>query len=40
MAEQPISNNGTLIDITDLTKVYGMGDVAVHALRGVDLEVD
>jgi len=29
-----------LIEITDLTKVYGMGDVAVHALRGVDLQVE
>jgi putative ABC transport system ATP-binding protein len=28
-----------LIEITNLTKVYGMGDVAVHALRGVDLQV-
>ena len=29
----------TIIEITDITKVYGMGDVAVHALRGVDLQV-
>jgi putative ABC transport system ATP-binding protein len=28
-----------LIEIKELTKVYGMGDVAVHALRGVDLGV-
>ena len=28
-----------LIEIRGVTKVYGMGDVAVHALRGVDLEV-
>ena len=28
-----------LIDITDLTKVYGTGEIAVHALRGVDLTV-
>jgi putative ABC transport system ATP-binding protein len=28
-----------LIEITNLTKVYGMGDIAVHALRGVDLKV-
>jgi len=26
----------TLIEIQGLTKVYGMGDIAVHALRGVD----
>jgi putative ABC transport system ATP-binding protein len=29
-----------LIDTTGLTKVYGMGDVAVHALRGVDVQVE
>ncbi len=28
-----------LIEITGMTKVYGMGDVAVHALRGVDFRV-
>jgi putative ABC transport system ATP-binding protein len=28
-----------LIAITHLTKVYGVGAVAVHALRGVDLQV-
>ena len=28
-----------LIEIAELTKVYGMGDVAVHALRGVDMRV-
>jgi putative ABC transport system ATP-binding protein len=28
-----------LIEITELTKVYGMGDIAVHALRGVDVRV-
>ena len=28
-----------LIEITELTKVYGMGDIAVHALRGVDFRV-
>ena len=30
----------SLIEITGMTKVYGMGDVAVHALRGVDLKVE
>jgi putative ABC transport system ATP-binding protein len=29
-----------LIEITDLTKVYGMGDVAVHALRGIAFRVE
>ena len=29
-----------LIDITDMTKIYGTGDVAVRALRGVDAAVE
>ena len=29
-----------LIETTDLTKVYGVGDVAVHALRGVSTVVE
>lgn len=29
----------TLIDIRDMTKIYGRGDIAVTALRGVDLHV-
>jgi putative ABC transport system ATP-binding protein len=29
-----------LIDIRDVTKVYKMGDVEVHALRGVSLTID
>jgi putative ABC transport system ATP-binding protein len=32
-------DDGVTIKITNLTKVYRMGDVEVHALRGVDLEV-
>jgi putative ABC transport system ATP-binding protein len=28
-----------LIEITDLTKVYGSGDIAVHALRGISANV-
>jgi putative ABC transport system ATP-binding protein len=31
---------GTLIVIRDLTKVYGKGEIAVHALRGVDVAVE
>jgi putative ABC transport system ATP-binding protein len=30
--------NVSLIDIEDMTKVYQMGDIQVHALRGVTLE--
>jgi putative ABC transport system ATP-binding protein len=29
----------SLIEIKGMSKVYGMGDIAVHALRGVDLRV-
>jgi putative ABC transport system ATP-binding protein len=31
--------NDNLIEISDMTKVYGMGEIAVHALRGVDFRV-
>ena len=34
MADHP------LIEVAALTKVYGAGDVAVHALRGVDVQVE
>jgi putative ABC transport system ATP-binding protein len=37
MAEQPEKN---LIEAVDLTKVYGTGEVAVHALRGVNAAVE
>ena len=30
----------TVLDVRDVTKVYGEGDTAVHALRGVRLTVD
>ena len=33
------TNNGDLIQIKELTKVYQMGDIQVHALRGVTLDV-
>ena len=32
-------NNSTLIQIEDMIKIYQMGDIQVHALRGVSLEV-
>jgi putative ABC transport system ATP-binding protein len=31
--------NGELIRLQDITKVYHLGDVEVHALRGVSLEI-
>ncbi|MBN1449580.1 MAG: ABC transporter ATP-binding protein [Anaerolineales bacterium] len=31
--------NNTLIEITGMTKVYGEGDAEVHALAGVDMQV-
>ncbi len=34
MSERP------LIEIKNLSKIYGAGDIAVHALRGVDLQVE
>jgi putative ABC transport system ATP-binding protein len=30
---------GPVIDVREVTKIYRMGDIAVHALRGVSLEV-
>jgi putative ABC transport system ATP-binding protein len=35
----PETQSGLLIEVRDMTKVYGTGDMAVHALRGVDLDV-
>lgn len=32
--------NGPLIELMGITKVYGTGSVAVHALRGIDLNID
>ena len=32
-------HNGLLIHIEDMTKVYQMGDIQVHALRGVSLQI-
>jgi putative ABC transport system ATP-binding protein len=39
MAPDVQSKNGALIKIEDMTKVYQMGEVQVHALRGVSLAV-
>ncbi len=32
--------NGSVVVASDVTRVYGEGDTAVHALRGVSLEID
>ncbi len=37
LSEKPLRN---LIQVTNLTKVYGKGNVAVHALRGVNMSVE
>jgi putative ABC transport system ATP-binding protein len=34
-----MSSNGTVVNARDLTRVYGEGENAVHALRGVTLEI-
>jgi putative ABC transport system ATP-binding protein len=39
MAIDEQRNNGTLIEIADMGKVYQMGEVQVHALCGVSLKV-
>ena len=31
---------GAVVVANDVTRVYGEGDTAVHALRGVSLEID
>src|SRR5512137_585108 len=36
---KPAAEPSATIKIANLTKVYHMGDVEVHALRGIDLEV-
>jgi putative ABC transport system ATP-binding protein len=35
----PETKSDLLIEVRDMTKVYGTGDMAVHALRGVNLDV-
>ena len=39
-ADDIASRSSFVIDIRDATKVYGMGDIEVHALRGVTLQVE
>lgn len=37
--EAPVTGGQPIIQVRDLTKVYRVGDVDVHALRGVDLDI-
>lgn len=39
MATEPDNESNTAFRITGLTKIYGEGQAAVHALRGVNLEI-
>jgi putative ABC transport system ATP-binding protein len=39
MSSQPVSRKEPLIRIVGLRKSYTLGDVTVHALRGVDIEI-
>ena len=39
MSEQVETPNGVLIEVQNVTKIYQMGEVQVHALRGVSLQV-
>jgi putative ABC transport system ATP-binding protein len=34
------SNNNVVVDAKDLTKVFTMGDVEVHALRGLSVQIE
>jgi putative ABC transport system ATP-binding protein len=34
------SGQAPIVELRDLNKIYGEGDAAVHALRGVDLRID
>ena len=38
-ASSPV-RNGSLVEMEGITKVYGMGSAAVHALGGVDLRIN
>lgn len=39
LSEQVETPNGVLIEVQNVTKIYQMGEVQVHALRGVSLQV-
>jgi putative ABC transport system ATP-binding protein len=38
--QRPIDNDQSLIELRDVTKVYGSGDAAVHALAGANLKIE
>jgi putative ABC transport system ATP-binding protein len=40
MADLTYDNSSPLIELRRVTKVYGRGDAAVHALAGVDLRIE
>ncbi|MGH3014206.1 MAG: ABC transporter ATP-binding protein, partial [Gaiellaceae bacterium] len=37
--QQPDSSNGAVVTARDVTRTYGAGETAVHALRGITLDV-
>ncbi len=36
--DEPAPSTGPVFEARGITKTYGMGDVLVHALRGVDMD--
>jgi putative ABC transport system ATP-binding protein len=40
MKLQPVSSNSPLIELRDITKVYGKGQAAMHALQGIDVAIN
>jgi putative ABC transport system ATP-binding protein len=39
-AEQPLPRREVVLEVREIAKVYALGEVAVHALRGVSLTVE
>ncbi len=40
MSAQPAASTASLISLRNVTKVYGQGQAAMHALRGIDLDIE
>ncbi|HUT42653.1 MAG TPA: ABC transporter ATP-binding protein [Gammaproteobacteria bacterium] len=40
MSAQPAASAAPLISLRNVTKVYGQGQAAMHALRGIDLDIE